>query len=157
LREIAWLDQLTFGERDRTLDGVDQLSYVARPTIALHEVHGRAREAGHPLAAAGRAVVARFGAEMLDEERNVVHPVAKGRQGDPPHARWREELVAETPRPPLLFQVAVGRGDDPNVHFDRLARPDPPNLALFERAQQLGLKVERKLAELVQEQRAAVG
>ena len=39
----------------------------------------------------------------------------------------------------------------------RLRRADAPDLALLERAQQLRLQVERQLAELVEEQRAAVG
>ena len=39
----------------------------------------------------------------------------------------------------------------------RLRRADAADLALLERAQQLRLQIDRQLAELVEEQRAAVG
>ena len=50
----------------------------------------------------------------------------------------------------------VGRGDDADVHADRLVRADRHHLALFESGQQLGLEVKRQVADLVQEQSAAV-
>ena len=53
-------------------------------------------------------------------------------------------------------EVAVGRGDD--AHVDRAARvlADAADLALLQHAQQLDLHRRRHLADLVEEQRAAV-
>ena len=57
----------------------------------------------------------------------------------------------------LLLEIAVRRGDDAHVDLDRLAAADPLELALLQDAQQLDLHVQRELADLVEEQRAAVG
>ena len=51
----------------------------------------------------------------------------------------------------------VGRGDQADVDPDRLGAADAHELALLEHAQQLDLHLERQLADLVEEQRAAVG
>ena len=56
-----------------------------------------------------------------------------------------------------LGQVAVGRRDQPDVHLDRLVGPDPDDLARLQHAEQLDLGRERDVADLVEEQRAAVG
>ena len=57
----------------------------------------------------------------------------------------------------LLLEVAVGRGDDAHVDGDLLLPADRLDAALLERAQQLRLQIDRQLADLVEEQRAAVG
>ena len=67
------------------------------------------------------------------------------------------EVLAEVARRDLLLEVAVGRGDQAHVDLDRLDAADALELALLERAQQLHLHLDRDLADLVEEQRAAVG
>ena len=62
------------------------------------------------------------------------------------------------PRSTISREVAVGRGDDADVDLDRASVPPTrSNSALLEHAQELGLQAERQLADLVEEQRAAVG
>ena len=56
-----------------------------------------------------------------------------------------------------LREIAVGRGDDADVDSERLLSADPLERAVLEHAQQPHLRVERQLANLVEEQRAAVG
>ena len=50
----------------------------------------------------------------------------------------------------------MGRGDHADVDVDRVRLADAADLAPLEHAQQLRLQVERELADLVEEQRAAV-
>ena len=50
----------------------------------------------------------------------------------------------------------MGRGDDPDVGADRGAAADRGELALLQDAQQPGLRLERHVADLVEEQRAAL-
>ena len=45
--------------------------------------------------------------------------------------------------------------DQPEVGLDRLGAADALDLALLDRAQQLGLQIEPQVADLVEEQRAA--
>ena len=59
--------------------------------------------------------------------------------------------------PRLRPQVAVGRGDHPHVHANRLGAAQPRDLVLLQDAQQLDLRGRRQIADLVQEQRPAVG
>ena len=61
---------------------------------------------------------------------------------------------------PLLHhlpQVDVGRGDDPDVDLDRLHAAEAHEIALLDHAQQLGLRLERDVADLVEEDAALVG
>jgi hypothetical protein len=55
-----------------------------------------------------------------------------------------------------LLEVAVGGADQPHVDLHRLAAADAFELALLQHAQQLGLEGRRDVADLVEEQRAAV-
>ena len=57
----------------------------------------------------------------------------------------------------LRVQVAVGRGDDAHVDGDVGLAADRAEPALLQDAQQLHLQVQRQLADLVEEERAAVG
>jgi hypothetical protein len=51
----------------------------------------------------------------------------------------------------------VRRRDHAHVDRDRLRRADGPHLALLQDAQQLDLQRHRHVADLVEQQRAAVG
>ena len=57
----------------------------------------------------------------------------------------------------MLPQIDVGRGDDAHVDLDRLDAAEPHELALLDHAQQLGLGLERDVADLVEEDRPLVG
>ena len=54
-------------------------------------------------------------------------------------------------------EIPVGGGDDPHVDRKRLGAAQRANLALLQYAQQLDLQRQRHVADLVEEQRAAVG
>ena len=51
----------------------------------------------------------------------------------------------------------MGRGDHPHIDPDQLASADTEELALRQHPQQTGLQGQRHVADLVEEQRAAVG
>ncbi len=67
------------------------------------------------------------------------------------------EVFAEGLLADGLEQVAVGGGDDPDVDRDRRTAADALDLALLEDAEELGLGLQGQLADLVQEEGAAVG
>ena len=83
--------------------------------------------------------------------------IAQRREVDRHDVEPIEEILAEAPRLDLGLEIAVGRGDDAHVDAVRLHAADALELALLERAQELHLHLERDLADLVEEQRAAVG
>ena len=60
-------------------------------------------------------------------------------------------------RPKNSAQVAVGRGHHPDVDGDGVGAADRLDLAGLQRAQELGLQLERQLGDLVEEERAVIG
>ena len=95
---------------------------------------------------------------MLDEQRNVLAPLAQRRQrGAGTRAGGSRGPARKRALLDFLLEDAVRGADDAHVDLLRRRRADGANLALLQDAQQLGLQGERHLADLVEEQRAAVG
>jgi hypothetical protein len=67
------------------------------------------------------------------------------------------EVVAEEALVDGLRERPVGRRDDPHVDRTRHVAADGTNASRLERPEQLGLQFEGQLADLVEEERAAVG
>src|SRR5262249_61392787 len=65
--------------------------------------------------------------------------------------------LREPPGRDLAREIAVGRTDDPHVDRDVVAAAHARELAVLEHVQQLGLERRVELADLVEEDRAAVG
>ena len=93
---------------------------------------------------------------MLGEQRDVVAPLAQRRDVQRHHAQAVEQVLAEAALAHGGVEVAVGGRDDAHVDVLGFARPDRRHLAALEHAQQLGLEVDRHVADLVEEERAAV-
>ena len=138
-------------ERGRRLDRVLELAHVARPAVRDQPLERLRLEPDH-LGAARRALQ-----EVAGEHGHVLGSLAQRRQRERHHAQAIEEIRAEAAGGHLAGEVAVGRGDEPHVDRLGLGRAERANLALLDRAQQLRLQRQRQLADLVQEQGAAVG
>ncbi len=95
--------------------------------------------------------------EVGDEQGDVLFALAERRDLDRHDVQPVEEVLAEAALLDLLLQVAVGRGDDAHVHGDQLAAADPLDLARLDRAEQLRLGLRAQVADLVEEEGAAVG
>ena len=83
--------------------------------------------------------------------------VAQRRQLDVDDVQAVEQILAEAALLHLLLEVDVGGGDDPHVHLDGLHAAEAHELALLHHAQQLGLRLARDVADLVEEDAALVG
>ena len=94
--------------------------------------------------------------EVAHDERDVLLALAQRRHVDRHHREAEVEILAELALLHLALQVLLGRRDDADVDLDGAVAADAPDLALLEHAQELGLQVERQLAELVEEDGAAV-
>ena len=95
--------------------------------------------------------------KWFTEERDVPGALAERRERDGDDAEAVVEVLAEAPRRDGLLEIPVRRRDDAHVDVE-VARPaDPPEGLLLEEAQELGLERRRHLADLVEEDRAAVG
>src|SRR5207253_6290238 len=84
-----------------------------------------------------------------------------GRPGEARGSTWKDgrplgRVGAKLSRLDQLLQRPVRGGDDPDVAPDRLRAADPLELLLLEHAKQLRLEVQRQVADLVEEEGAAV-
>jgi hypothetical protein len=119
-----------------------------------------AEELGQELAAAERSrdrgvAVAEGVEDRVDQHRDVTGALAQRRQADDEHREPVVEVGAEAVRVDLGVEVTVARGDDPDVDGTALGAADALDLAAIDGAEELGLEVERELADLVEEQGAA--
>ena len=96
-------------------------------------------------------------AEVVGQQREVLEPLPQRRQLHRHDRQPVVEVLAEAPLLHPLLQLAVGGGDDAHVHRPLLVGADRDHGAVLEHPQQLGLGRQRHVADLVQEQGAAVG
>ena len=95
--------------------------------------------------------------QVLDEQRDVVHPFAQRGDLDWKDIQPVEEILAKCACRHGCLQVAVRGGQHAHVHGNRLAAADPFNFPLLEHSQQRDLSLGRQVADLVKEDRPAVG
>ena len=117
----------------------------------------RSSASGESSIARLRVLLAVLLEEVLRQQRDVLLALAQGRQRHRDDVQAVVEVLAELPLLHHLAQVDVGRGDDPHVHLDVLDAAKPHELAFLDHAQQLGLRLERDVADLVEEDAALVG
>src|SRR5439155_20617021 len=151
-RQVVGTDHVTRGQDHEPLDHVPELAHVSRPVVR-QEIHER-------VAGDGARPTAVLGAEdreaMILEERVVFLPRAQRRHLDRDHAEPVVEILAEPSLLDLPGEILVRRRDDAHVDLDRVLAAHALERLLLERAQDLGLGLERHVADLVEEQRAAV-
>ena len=95
--------------------------------------------------------------EVAHQLRHVLEPLAQRRHPDREDVQPVVEVLAEAAFADQADQIPVGRRDQPEVDLDLVLAADRIDLAVLQGAQQLHLGVERQLADLVEEQRAAIG
>ena len=108
---------------------------------------------------APRAVVQHRGAaeEVLGQRQDVVAALGQRRQAQLDHVEAVVEVLAEAAVADHRGDVGVGGADDTHRDLARAAGTQALELAALQHAQQLGLARQRQVADLVEEQRAAVG
>src|SRR5688572_21544901 len=94
---------------------------------------------------------------MLHQGRDVVATLAQRREHQRYHGQAEVEILAEASAPHFFAEIAFGRRHDPYVDRHRHVSSDALNHLFVECPEQLGLHIERELADLVEEERAAAG
>ncbi len=140
-------------EQHRTVDGVLELAHVARPAVEHQGAArlGRQRTRGD---AVGGGV---FLDEVLGELDHVGRALAQRRDLQVDDVEAEEEVLAELACAHRLDQVAVGGGDDADVHRHRPGAAHAVDHALLDGAQKLGLQANVHFRDFVEQQRAAGG
>src|SRR6266851_5405757 len=138
-------------QEDGAMHGVLQLAHIAAPGVAAQHVAQRDGNAA-VFDAVRRRV---FLGEMLGERLDVLRPLAQRRDAQIDDVEAEIEILAEAAFADLLFEVAVGGGDQADVDPDRAGAADAIDLTLLDGAQQLSLQARMHLADLIEQQRAA--
>ncbi len=150
-RQVLGQDDAAGRHHHRALHDVLQLAHVPRPVVTDQAIERVGRDA----ALAELAGV--LGQEVLDQQRNVAPPLAQRRQVQGDDVEPIVEVLAELPLAHQGLEVAVGGGQHADVDANRLVAAEPLDRPLLQRAQQLGLQLQRHVADLVEVERAAVG
>src|SRR5216117_4194925 len=151
--EIGRGDLRPRGEQQRLLDGGEQLAHVAPPLVPDA---GAQRLAGERLRVAAEARGG-LSQEVVDEQRDVLAPLGERRDGELDDAQAIVEVLAEAAGAYGALEVLVGGRDEAYVDPDRQVAAHALELLLLDGAQELRLRLERHVAHLVEEERAAVG
>jgi hypothetical protein len=136
------------------LERVGQLAQVAGPGVRAQAGEaGRGRRAGRCGRSAGPARRASRRTAGLE----VFEALAQRREAQREHVEAVVEILAEAALGDRAGEVDVGGGEDADVDPDGAVAADGLEGALLQDAQQLGLGVDRELADLVEQEGAAVG
>ncbi len=137
------------GDHGGVFDRVLEFADVARPGPAAEGVakrlrHGRRRPSGG------------LPHEKVRRECGDVIPAC--RQGwhlNRKHMKPMVEVLAKRPRGDRRHEVAVGRGDHADIERARCGSPHRRHFMVLQGSQQFHLQVDRRLADLVEKERAA--
>jgi hypothetical protein len=153
LRQVDARDVVRLGDRDRALDRVLELAHVAGDSRSAGARPSRRARTRAPSCPRG----ARTSRGSRPRAADVLRALAQRRQLDRDDVQAIEQVLAEPSLLHQLLQRHVRRGDDARVDDVHLVVAEPSHLAALEEAQQLDLRRQRHVADLVEEQRAALG
>ena len=137
----------------RAFHCVFQLSNISRPFVAAQL--GQTRGVNVPDLFPRRRRV--FLKEMIHQQGDILRAFAQRGHADGNHIQAVVEILAEQAFLDHLIKIAVGGGDDSDIDCDFARSADGPDETLLQNAQQLHLHGQAGLADLVQEDGAAVG
>jgi len=132
---------------------VAQFTHVPAPGMGKQALHQLGRALGHRQVMALRGLLQ----EMLEQQRNVLAPLAQGRQLDHDHVEAVVQILAEAALVRALAQVVLGGRHDAGIYRNQLIAAQALQAALLKYAQQLDLRLHRHTLDLVEEERAAAG
>lgn len=92
-------------------------------------------------------------AKVFQQRDAVITQFAQRRHVDGEHRQPVIQIRAKTPGADLLFEIAVGGGDHARIRGAAVGFADTLKLAVFQHAQQLGLQIQRQLADFIEDQR----
>jgi hypothetical protein len=95
--------------------------------------------------------------EVPGERRNVLEPLAQRRQPKANDIEAMQQILAKEALTHALLEVLVRRSDHANARLLRRMTANPVVLAVGEHAQQSHLQIRRHVADLVEEERTALG
>ncbi len=139
-------------QHDAALDHIGQLANVAGPRIGAQLTERFLGETGK--------MFFRFRGKALEKKirqrGDILYPIAQGRQRNRDYIESMIQIFAERAASYRVIEILVGRRDNFDIDPDRLGAADPFKLPLLEKAQEFGLQLRGNIADLIEEDGAAV-
>src|SRR5664280_2243035 len=95
--------------------------------------------------------------ELFSQELHVFRMLPKRRHVDGHDVEPKVEILPKLVFLDAFFEPPIGGGDDPDIDLEGAVAPDSLELTLLQDAQELGLEVGWNFADLVEQDRSAVG
>src|SRR5580704_108749 len=146
-------DHRTAREDAGAFDHIAELADVAGPGMRAEPPEAVGIDPGKLLA----EFPLEMGDEMVGQPRDVLATLAERRDVNRQHVQSIEEIGAQATIRDVALEVAIRGRDEANVDANRARCADAFDLLFLQRAQELHLTLERQLADLIEEQRRAVG
>src|SRR5205823_2253052 len=127
---------------------VPELAHVAWPVIPQKDLRRRFRD----LAAGAAELHAGFREKLARQVEDVV-PLPERRQGDRELVQAVIDILPEPASPRFALEGDIGGSDDPREHLDRALAAEWLDLSLLQRTQELRLRGEGEVDDLIEEQR----
>ena len=140
------------GEDDTTFDDILQFANVAWPVVLLQSFHHIIWNALDDLT----LLSGEFLHEMSCEQRNVHHPIAKGREVDGEYVQPVIEICAELSFPHQTSEILIGGCDYSHVNVQSVAATEPLELLFLKNTQQFRLQLKWHVANFIEKQSAVV-
>ena len=94
---------------------------------------------------------------MPRQRRNILPPLAQGRNTQRHHREPIEQILPEAPGGDFGLQIAIGGGNDPHIHIHPGRAANAGKTLILQRAHDLALGFQRHIRHLIEQQRAAMG
>lgn len=134
--KVVNVDDFSQGESAGTLDRVLQVAHIPRPGIPQNAFKGGRSVAGGSPA----HLLSDFFEQRLGEILDVLGALTQWRNYNLGDSQAIEQVTSKAALHDLLGKIAVGRGDDSDIHLPLPVLTDTPNLAILQYAQQLYLQ-----------------
>ncbi len=140
-------------QRAGSLDNIFQFAHISGPVKIHQDLHRRrrnardffpgfARESRQKKIAPDRGCLPYAARKRRDIDRHNIQPVI--------------QILAKRSLFERRAQIAIRRGDQPHIHFQRARSAEPFEFALLQHAQQFHLRRAGHVADFVEEQRALI-
>src|SRR5262245_54902562 len=94
--------------------------------------------------------------EFFGQKRDILRMMTQRRDKDGNDIEAEEQVLAKLFAFNALFEIAVGSGENANIHFDGAVAAYPLEFAFLQHAQEFHLDRRRDFTDLIQQDGAAV-
>src|SRR5579872_7144760 len=147
------LQVAAFVQEDGAFQKVLQLANIPRPIMAAQRIH---HVRGNDIDDLVKAI-REFAHEVVDEEGNVVAALAQRRQRNGKDIETIKKVGSKAPVGYHLLQVLVGSRHDADIDSNSAGTSESFKFLLLKDTQKFGLEFDGEIADLVEEERPAVG